>query len=1260
MPEAGRISDYETFCGLLAAGDARAHTLLLVQNLYLQSIVPDPWSGEGLLTDVDSFLERIAEVDSNSAFDRVDHIHAHTREAVKYLLGHLHEEIVRTHTHLPIGSVREVDTATLIWLSRLPGRTVKEKLTGKRRIKAVTRNWIQDTSENRLFKAFLQRLRERKELKEKSLGLPDRNSTDNVGEAVNAWLNGEGREISRYDHLPPNNRLLSDKQYRKIWDGWNWLGELDRLVAEDAARLDTKILEALFWELAARIHASAATALVQLPVITSIRRLEARPVWPKSHRVPRGTALLLEGAAKGPAAPRPLKLELSDGALRLLCGVTSVRAVCRDGILEITNTEDPTLKTTFNGPDAIMEAARELARPLPPAKPVRNEKNRRRAAYIAADIARIKPRLAAGDGADMEFSGRLLAQYMDCGEGIGRVFLNCGAARGLLLSEDAQLIMGEDMFRNADAAGGDVARAAASFFELLADQLECRTFQFITPDDIDDFSLNLSRRQANLHFRDARTLPRSIGALFSRLKESPAICPDNECLVIVGSLLGTQVTLTPLLGRKSQDLLARVPESGGFIWERHPSHSFPAKYLARSREFILGEKVAALPGAEAFSPEDILDCAGALTLFYQDGPSLRSCHLGAGQRHVAEKSLEKYKLPVAIGQFRHLLGRTGPLPCYYLAADCPMPTLETTDQVTVLGSAVSVRGAAFLAALEDRPDCPPLWRDHIPDLFMRVSINGVPEDIPLVKNDAIMPRYGETKVINKGIHFKFPAGAQRYHFPLTKKEGGSKIRYEALIQSPHFPLASDLPCTLEMKYTYGAENPFQLLFLPDKNSGWRHGPLRAEWVNASEIRRESPVPPDPPLTSWADLRHHRGPKGETDVVDWMIGGFELIHYLREMRSFWEERHLGPKNLVDSYGTPFKRVCISGFVHQARWKTNDKGNQYCFISVDNTSVYINENVWLDTKKQITSSDEIVLDVYENDDRPGYSARNIHAGNLSLKKYESWLQKKIGFPAIQIWRDGRSLSDSEAPQELRVAAARFIEDMEYFRGTGAFSQDMWNKICLCAARMHRDGPAFLRHSLLEAVSEQTPDHADCGLLGSLLGDLALPEQRRIHEILLDYCVKKPWSITSFKALAIAWWRVPDLVHTIGATDLKALVGGVAGAFASLLKNPEGGWFDQNAKVLCELVLAMLRTRGSKDPEISSILDANGPAARKLTAKIERLMDIHAKTRLTMKSFLQLKVNKPAARASLPDLLYATHMYLTGEDGAEEIMITGFDEE
>lgn len=1256
------LNTYKGYCELLAARDTRAVLLLHIQNLYVQSVERDPWDGEGLLTELDRFLARISSGNPDGCLDRLDHIQAHTKEAVNYLLGHIHEEIIRQHTLLPIGSVREVDTSTLIWLSRLPGRTVREKLAGKRKIKAVARNWSHDTLENRLFKAFLQNMRELVELKEKSLHQRSRDEAEVTADAVNSWLNAEGREIGRYDNLPPNNRLLSDKYYRKIWDGWIWLGELDQMMNRDAAELDKKILEALFWRLGAVIHANSATSLIQLPIKPSSRRLEVRPLWPKDFSGTQGGMVCLKGIVRQKSTVRtlPLSLTLSAHDLQFTCGASSFRATCRKGEISIIGKQgDKTFEKIFSGSTAITDSVRYLSYSLPPSAQKKEKKKIWSSSFVVADIARVKPFFVCADGTPIQFSGRLLGQFFDCGAGVGRIFLHCGTARGLLLSNNTPLIMGEDIFRNADAQ--DMTHAAASFFEMVAAQIDCRAFQFIIPDDVDDFSLNLSRRQANLYFRNARTLPRSIGALFDYLQRTQApFSSDAECIIIVGSLLGTQITLTPLIGRRQKYLLTKVPESGGFFWERHPSYSFSSPYFVNIVKKAFGKDFNVLPKAECFSPEDVRDCAEKITLFYGDENTLNIFSVKHYHRENVERLIQRFKLK--IDQCRKRLGQYGRLPCYYLAADCSLVTLDEHEDIKVLGKADSVRGALFLSELEAKSDCPPLWQDHIPDLFMRVSKRGVPEDIPIVKNLAVMPRYGETKIINKGIELTLPAGSSRYHFPLTKKEGGNKIRYEALIQSPHFPLSSDLPCSLEMRYTYGAEKPFQLFFQPNKNTDWRYGSLCAEWVNVSEIRRESPIPSVPPEIAWADLRHVPGNRGETDVIAWMTKGFTRFHYIRELHSFWEQRHLGPQALRDEKGTPFTRRCITGFANSVRWRVDKNGKHFCFFPIEGGDIFIHEVDWADAQSSIMESPEIALDVYKNDARSGYKAKNIHAGHILLERHEAYLQKDIGFPPIWIWRNGRSLSDADCPNELRMAAVCFLEDMAYFRERCALRDDTWHRLCLCAARMHRDGPPFLWKGLLEEIEDRPPTFENCLRVGSFLGDLSLPEQRHIHDTLLKYCAKKtpPIALASFKALSIAWWRVPAIVQTLDAKTIAALAAGAAQAFTSILKTPSTQLLGKNAAILCEFVLALLRTRANKDPKISSLLDANGRMARILAEHVEGFMDIHAKTPLTMKSYLELKFTKPPARASLPDLLCATYMYLTGEDGAEDILITGIDEE
>ncbi|MDN4715081.1 DUF2357 domain-containing protein [Vibrio parahaemolyticus] len=90
--------------------------------------------------------------------DRIYRVVSHTKEAVLAIMEHTRDKILREHAMLPIHAAREVDSNSVQWLSRQPGRTLREKLSGKPYMKAVRRRSSVDTAENRLLRAFLFRL----------------------------------------------------------------------------------------------------------------------------------------------------------------------------------------------------------------------------------------------------------------------------------------------------------------------------------------------------------------------------------------------------------------------------------------------------------------------------------------------------------------------------------------------------------------------------------------------------------------------------------------------------------------------------------------------------------------------------------------------------------------------------------------------------------------------------------------------------------------------------------------------------------------------------------------------------------------------------------------------------------------------------------------------------------------------------------------------------------------------------------------------
>lgn len=187
---------------------------------------------------------------------------------------------------------------------------------------------------------------------------------------------------------------------------------------------------------------------------------------------------------------------------------------------------------------------------------------------------------------------------------------------------------------------------------------------------------------------------------------------------------------------------------------------------------------------------------------------------------------------------------------------------------------------------------------------------------------------------------------------------------------------------------------------------------------------------------------------------------------------------------------------------------------------------------------------------------------------------------------------------------------------------------------------------------------------------LGELTLKTQQELHERLLKDYEKQDQllQLQNLQIFSSDYWRYPNAVLHLTVSQVNRLVKVLLQAFRRQL-NPikdieklddkNTYFFQKNITQLCSLLLALLRTRGSDDPEIKKILDANSANCQVLREMFEKIILIQYKKKFRMDCSVQLQVKKPDSRKAMPDLLYAVYMYLTGEDGTDDIVITGIDE-
>lgn len=258
-----RIIDYLTLLNAVKSNDSKAALLIQLRNWLFTVLEFDPNTDEPLFSDMTSFLDKVSELIPLEK-EELDEIKAnksdwvykslsYNKRSLLYLLGNPRNEIIRSHERMNIYQAREIDSAGIMEISRRPGRTVREKVAVKPTILAVKREQRSDTIENRLFKKYLTKLLNVLEERQNcfnELGYENEESNlSRIYSIIHRWLKSDDADnIGKWQNLPPNNILLHDKNYKKIWKGWQFLLDLDELVLNDWNDIDRVLSVYIFWK----------------------------------------------------------------------------------------------------------------------------------------------------------------------------------------------------------------------------------------------------------------------------------------------------------------------------------------------------------------------------------------------------------------------------------------------------------------------------------------------------------------------------------------------------------------------------------------------------------------------------------------------------------------------------------------------------------------------------------------------------------------------------------------------------------------------------------------------------------------------------------------------------------------------------------------------------------------------------------------------------------------------------------------------------
>lgn len=523
--------------------------LFKLQDLHIRLMEFDPASDEVLPTTVDEVLRWMGQDCGEEGWwnDRLQHIVDFAAPAIRHILESIRSRNIREYRVVRPERVRETDGTCMRWLSKQPGHTIRQKINSRQRMMGLFHDTSLDTTENRLLKVFLERLDILLMAKEaccKELGIQIPPETQRFISTVHRWLAGEeAAQIRPWNHLPPNNPLLNDKYYRKIWKAWIALQSLDEQNQRDFDHLDTIKTRALLWLVVARLNHNNFVRFLQSSLPIDYKELS---IGNGSIRIPDG--LVHNGAWRTLKwYSCPIISHLADRS----CGI--------DSMAELYSTADDTVSRIQRHFFPNLDFSRKATQAQQGQGDARDK-------VAAVDLCSVLPAYTSerenGRTAG-RFSQRLLYQEND-GHGY-----SCRHSK-FISSEKVTSIHSILNGKGKDT----LEKPSLDFCRTIKDQLRCETCIYIVHDDIDDFSDAVStfKRNMELAFVQAKILPRSIAAIFARLEKIlqwHLLDKDRNTKVIVRDRRDDRELVIELdIVAGKEGLAERNPDTGGVVFRR--------------------------------------------------------------------------------------------------------------------------------------------------------------------------------------------------------------------------------------------------------------------------------------------------------------------------------------------------------------------------------------------------------------------------------------------------------------------------------------------------------------------------------------------------------------------------------------------------------------------------------------------------------------------------------------------------------------------
>ena len=857
-----QIDSYEQFCKAFESDDEElkkeAKLLLFIQNWIIRIL--DYMEEDTLDYSLKIMVEQISDKMSTKHIfkDALSNIVDDSDLAFRHLNENMREKIIRENVQMPVYKVREINSYGLNWLSRQSGRTIRQKVSSAgNSIMAVQRRMSLDTAENRLFVAFAKEIFERLNTKLESLGKIDPRQIAEEEDMAVFLRRDDIAEVRRWENLPPNNTLLSDQNYKKIWHAWNEMKKMDERVRNDSDYIGNRLATIFFVELI--VYFKDTLRIPQTPVEVDYNEYNVYMCEKQLSCLDKdGNTVVIKKENNRiylKSVKKDIEVEFKDNNVVIRVNKEE------DKEYEITQNE---IYTYVNFIATKLEVETSNANTIVQRKDARKFKN------IVVDLFSLHPGYIGDDLSYKKLSERILQQKYTGNDIDGdekNYYIPCDNSNAI------KMISGvTDTYTIPFAVDNGSMEQMKRLVHMMENYIVTDSFTYVFPDAYNELQLSMVHKAARMVYRKVRSVPLSIGAVFKyQTTESfrKYFKPGDFLLVV--NLIDDEVTFTLVASEHDKRLESKVGDYKGIVWERHPTSTtlFKDKIdnnvvdLLTKAGCVNAEKIYKLLGLDGLCDE-----VDKLSVFFgnewfQITPEIR-------------RIVERFKLNItdAVTEFlrrnRSVVQRSN----VYVVSLVDNLIYKGIWPFYYIGKQEVLEGCKELERLEQLTDIP-LWRDYLPALAIKLMYG----KFDLIKNARVEPRFEEKQNIPIMGTFTLPKKCKEYHFNLVQDENARKMQYEAVIKNPAFPLNRDVECDLVMTYQYGAEEPYELVFVPKESKTAGFSEAKVKWFRLEKYDTEDLKAPDfPAKIPWAELYRYPGRKGDLiNVFDVLENEFKLLN-----------------------------------------------------------------------------------------------------------------------------------------------------------------------------------------------------------------------------------------------------------------------------------------------------------------------------------------------------------------------------------------------